>query len=459
MAFIFSQYLQEFRTLTKLAAPVALSQIALIGIGVTDVIVAGRAGVTDLAGVTLGSNVWTMIIYFFFGISIANQPLISELYGKKDWVALRKQFQQSIWMSVFTGLIGLLVVLLSSVLLGFLNSDPGIKDIAISYIQIMALAALAMTLLAVLRTTLESINQPRLVLAVNIAVFLLNIPLDIALVHGYWGLPELGGIGCAWASVIVLWLSVLFTYLFIVLNQKIKHARLTSEWTRPDFRAIAKVIKLGIPIGCSIIIELGFFNGAAVVIATLGAIEVSAHAVAISAASVAYMLYFGVGQAVTMLGAQRIGQGSVRTATFGIYFGVSTAVLLSTVLSTIFVLFRYQIAGLYSNDPQVIELAAQLIIWSALFQVADALQVTSVCGLRAFKDTLSPVRYQVIAFWVVAFPLGYLLATKNLWPRFSGPEGFWLAMTAGLAVAAILIFLKLYSAMRNHRLNALDTID
>lgn len=455
MDFRLGKYTQELATLSKLAAPVTLSQLALIGIGVTDVIVSGRAGVVDLAGVTLGNNVWTLIIYFFFGISIANQPLISELYGRRDWVALRRQFQQSLWMSVFTGMVGIAVVLTASALLSSLNVEPDVREVAVGYMQVMSLAAVAMTLLPVLRTTLESTNQPRVVLYINLSVFLLNIPLDIALVHGYWGLPRLGGTGCAWASVMVLWASVIVTYLFILISKKTKEAHLTHSIVRPDFQAIGRIMKLGLPIGFSIVIELGFFNGAAVIIATLGEIEVSAHAVAISAASVAYMLYFGIGQAVAMLGAQRLGRNALQESVFGIYLGIGAALFLSLLLSVVMVLFRHQIAALYTSDAQVIELAARLLIWSALFQMADAVQVGSVCGLRAFKDTVSPVRYQFIAFWVVAFPLGYLLAVRGICPNFvNGPEGFWLAMTAGLILAAALIFLKLYRVIRAQYLGA-----
>ena len=449
---IFIRYFQELRILSKLATPIALSQLALIGIGVTDVIVSGRAGIVDLAGVTLGNNVWMLVILFFFGISIANQPLVSELYGKGDWPGLTRQFQQSLWMSLFTGLVGVAAVLFSSVLLVQLGIEAGIERIAVTYIRVMALAAVAMTVLPVLRTTLESTNQTGVVMAINIFGFLINIPLDIALVHGCWGLPRLGGIGCAWASVAVLWTSVLCSYGFVLVSKKTRDLHLMKNFVRPDFGAIKKVMLLGLPIGFSIIIEFGFFSGAAIVIAKLGDVSVSAHAVAISAASVAYMIYFGIAQGIAILGAQRLGEGSRGRAVFGIYSGIALTFLLSLFLSVVFVLFRYDIAALYTKDLEVIELAGQLLIWSAFFQIADALQATSVCGLRAFKDTVSPLRYQLIAFWVVAFPLGYLLAIREIWPALvKGPEGFWMAMTAGLALAAIFIFLKLWQVIGDQR--------
>lgn len=443
MNYRLKRQLSELRSLVKLATPVTLGHLALMGIGVTDVIVAGRAGVSDLAGVALGNSVWVLIIYFFFGISIANQPLISELFGRRDFSALRFQFHQSLWMSILTGVVSIVAVLAGAELLGFLNSDAVANGIARDYLQVMALGAVTMTLLPVLRTTLESINQTKVVLVINTVTFLLNIPLDIALVHGLWGLPKLGGVGCAWASISLLWFSVAVTYLVLVLRKKNRVFGFAGKLSPMSMPVIFKTLKLGVPIGFSILIELGLFSGAAVVIATLGDVEVGAHSVAISAASVAYMIYFGIGQAMTILAARRLGEGRPLRAVQGIYFGIRFAILISIIFSLMIVLLRTQIASLYSDDQAVILLAAQLLIWSAVFQTADAVQVTAICGLRAFKETASPPRYQIISFWLIAFPMGYLFSVVGIWEPMSGPHGFWLAMTSGLVLVAVLIYLKL----------------
>lgn len=448
MIHINKPYGKELRSLSSLAIPITLSQLALLGIGVTDVIVSSRAGVTDLAGVTLGNNAWTLVIYFFFGISVANQPLISRAFGENDFIGLRRQFQQSLWMALLTGVIGTVVALLVSFLLYFIDVEPAVRRIATSYIQVIALAALAMTLLPVLRTTLESIGKSKVVLLINSFAFLMNIPLDIALVHGSFGLPKLGGVGCAWASVIVLWASALISYMYLGMNAKVKKYRFLKKVVPPNFSMILNTVKLGLPIGASILIELGLFNGAAIAIATIGEVELAAHAVAISAASVTFMLYLGIAQASTILASRRLGAKNFSSAVFGIYFSIKLSATLSLVLSVVFVIFRYELAGLYSSKPEVIELAAQLLIWSAIFQAVDAIQVNSVCGLRAFKDTLSPLRYQIIAFWFIAFPLGYWLSSQTLWPSISGAVGFWIAMTAGLVLAAVLITAKLVKEIR-----------
>ena len=435
---------KETPALMRLAAPVCLSQLALLGIGITDVILAGRVGTTDLAGVTLGSNAWHIVIFFFAGIAIANQPLVANFFGAGNTKALRNQIFQSAWMALGCGVTATICVLIAAQLMSLLHVTPEVLAIGTGYMTVMALGAIAMTLLMVLRTSLEAMNQTRVVFVINLSMFLLNIPLDLALLFGLWGFPELGGVGCAWASVTVLWTSVLLQWLVLVFARNNQYLKLGSSLPSPNRIQIVDTLKLGIPIGFSSLVELGFFGGAAIVIATIGEIAVASHAVAISAASVTYMLFLGLGQGISILAAQRLGARKPHRSITGIWFGINLSLVLATVLSIIIVTFRFEIAGLYSKDINVINLAAQLLIWAAIFQLADALQITAICGLRAFKETRSPPRYQLIAFWLLAFPLGYGLGVLGWIPVLQGPQGFWLAMLIGLSVAAILITRKLW---------------
>jgi MATE family multidrug resistance protein len=442
--------LEEFHALSRLAIPVTLSQLALMGMWVTDVILAGRAGTTDLAGVTLGNSTWTLVIYFYLGICIANQPLIAILFGAKNYSGMRHQFYQSLWMAFGCGLLAIASIFIGVFCLKFLNTEAQVLNLAREYLMVMAIGALAMTLLPVLRTTLEATNQTRKVLIINMMMFAVNLPLDYALVEGAWGFPKLGGLGCAWASVTILWISVIITFLIINKSDHFKRADMVSVPVEPDMKTIMSTLKLGVPIGISIVIELGFFNGSTIAISTMGELQVASHAVAMNAVSTSYIVYMGIGQAITILAAQRIGSGQPVIASRGIWYGMAMTFFIACFISLAFVIFRNEIASLYSENVAVVKLASTLLIWSAFFQWADATQVTALCGLRAYKDTKTPPKYQFVAFWLIGLPLGYFLSFNDWISALNGPQGFWFAMVIVLGLTSFMLIIKLRARIKQH---------
>lgn len=429
--------------LTKLAVPVVLSQLALMGMGVTDIVVAGRSGTDQLAGMTLGNNLWNLVAYFFFGIGLAAQPLIGHAFGAGDRRGIRRQFQQAIYAAIFTGIICFLSALLMSQILLNLGYEKRLAQIGSSYLGVMAFGGMAMTLLPVLRSTLEAMSQTKVVTTTLLTAFLINIPLDYVLVIGYGPFPALGSVGCAYASVIVLWFVIVWLSLLLGSRSRNRHLRLMDRFNRPNIAIIKENLKLGLPIGFTVTIELGLFVTAALLIGYFGAVSTAAHSVAISAASVCYMFYMGLGQGVVIRASQLLGAGESSKAWFSIRLGIAMTGALATLMSLSIFFLRTHIPGLYSNDAEVIQLASVLLIWAAIFQIGDSLQCVGMYGLRAYKDTLTPLRYQLVSFWVIGFPIGYLLATREASPLY-GPEGYWVGMCSGLILSALLISRQLW---------------
>ena len=175
----------ELSILAKLGAPVALSQLAIIGMSTTDVLLAGQAGTLELAGLSLGSNVWNAIILFFFGIGAITQALVGFHYGSQDYRAIGEQLCQSLWMTAVCGIVGTLCVVFGAQAILLIDFEPMMADRARDYLLAIAWGALPMTVIPALRGSLEGMQLTRSVLWVNVAAFLINIPLDYALIHGY----------------------------------------------------------------------------------------------------------------------------------------------------------------------------------------------------------------------------------------------------------------------------------
>ncbi|NND81667.1 MAG: MATE family efflux transporter [Gammaproteobacteria bacterium] len=438
-----AKFKSEISALVRLALPVSLAQLALVGMTATDVLVAGNAGTVDLAGMNLGANAWNMIVLFFMGIGFATQPLVAKFFGARDERAVRHQFQQSLWLCFLLGILATLAVQGGARLLLLLDFEAQMLRIAYEYMVAISWCALPLAMTPAVRGTLEGLNQTRSVLWVVLAAFLINIPLDFIFVKGLYGFPKMGGVGCAWATVIVVW--VMFAAMLMVAqwHKSVTHLHLMKRLQMPDMTTIGSTFRLGLPIGFSIVIELSMFCGAGIMIAAFGTVSASAHAVAITVASMSFMLYMGLGQGVTIRASQFLGARQPDAAWYTVKAGTAFNLLVAAAMCLYFIFAADILVGLFSDDPEVLALAVTLLYFGAAFQLADCLQVAMMCGLRAYHDTASPPRYQLFAFWVLGLPIGVGLAFYGWWPGLEGAKGLWFGMLLSLTIVGLLLLRRL----------------
>jgi MATE family multidrug resistance protein len=438
----------ELKSLIKLAVPVSLAQLSLVGMSATDVLIAGRASTLDLAGMNLGVNIWNMIILFFMGIGFATQPLVAKRFGAKDEAGVKHQLHQSIWMCLVIGIIAMLVVWAAAWGFQFIDFEAQMAFIARDFLFAISLCAIPMSLMPAVRGTLEGMSLTRVVFLINFAAFLINIPLDYVLVNGLYGFPKLGGVGCAWATVTLMWGAFLINLWVLKSHAKLKHKALFADFEKPDMDTIKTTFKLGLPIGVSIVIELAMFSGAGIMIAKFGVIEAGAHAVAIVVASLSFMLYTGLGQGVTIRASQLLGAGLPDHAWNAVKIGTLFNLAISAVICVAYLIFTEPLIRLFTNDPEVIRVAVVLLYFGAAFQIADCLQVAMVCALRAYHDTSSPPKYQLVAFWGFGLPIGVGLSFYGWWPGLEGAKGMWFAMVVSLSIVGLLLLRRLAQHMR-----------
>ncbi len=437
----------ELKSLTRLALPVALSQLAIMGMGITDVLLAGHAGTDELAGLSLGANIWCVTILFFFGIGLITQALVGRYYGAGDMQALRKQVHQSIWLTLVCGLLGVLTILLAAEILLVSGFEPVMAGRAHDYLQAIAWGAVPMTMLAALRGSLEAMNLTQPVFWINFVVFLMNIPLDYALVYGVWGFPKLGAEGCAWATACLLWVGFFASAAMLQWHKNIRHVQVFKNFSAPDMTIILSTLRLGFPIGLSVLIEMSMFAGAGMLIAYFGPIAAAANSIAISIASASFMIYLGFAAGVTIRASQQLGAESFEGARYSVKVGTSFNVLLAFVLSFVFLIFRDPLVSLYSNDAEVVRLAAQLLLLGAAFQVVDCLQAATIAALRAYHDTVSAPKIQMFAYWLIGLPVAIWLGFYSELPWISGPHGFWVAMFVSLTISGLLLLRRLLKVL------------
>ncbi len=434
--------------LVRLALPITVGQLAIVGMSVTDIIVSGWAGTNELAAVSLGSTIFNLSIMLVIGIVLANGPLVGQHYGAGRVEALRRQFQNCLWLSLPLGLVGAVFIGVGFWFVPVLDIDAAVAAATRGYLLPMAGTAFLLPFLIAIRTTFESVGQARAAMVFNVAGFLINIPLDFALVLGKWHLPAMGGAGCGWATLGVSTFIVLSQWCYARYSQLLSGLSLLVPFKRFDLSVCKETLRVGLPIGGAILAEGGYFLLIPLFVAHLGAIVVSGHSVAISFDWAMFVVPLGISQAISVLSAHELGRQQPILARRMCFSGIALTAAIALVQAALVVVFRHEIARLFSPDPAVRELAAHLLVYAAGFRVFDAINVAGNGALRSYKDTRITVVLAVTGYWLIGFPLSYTLAlTPHLGsPR--GVEGFWVGMLITLVVVSCLTTARVAATSR-----------
>lgn len=429
-----SRFRTESRQLIALAVPMMLAQIAAVGVGVVDTIMAGAAGKDDLAAVALGSSVFATVYITFLGIMTALNPLIAQMHGAGKTDEVGEMGRQGLWFGVCMGTVGMVLLLaLIAPLKGYLNLSDYIETQFGDYLFYTALAMPAAMIHRALHAYASSLNRPKPIMWVSWAALILNIPLNYVFVYGKLGLPEMGGAGCGLASLLVFWFNALVLGVYIARDRYFQIFGLTRQFSQPNWRELKNIWHLGWAIGLSYFLEASLFTFIVWLIADLGEDVVAAQQVVLSLSSMVYMIPQAVGSAATVCVGFALGRRQFVRARY--VSGVSVALGLMLALATMLVLLlaRYPLVGVYSNDGDVIALAAQIVVFAAIFQLFDFTQCIASYALRGYKITRIPMLIHAVAFWCLGLLPGYALA----YGASMGVFGFWTALVLSLCAAAM----------------------
>ncbi|MBK6289402.1 MAG: MATE family efflux transporter [Gammaproteobacteria bacterium] len=434
---------EEAARVLRLAGPLVVGQFAIMGMGVTDVVVSGRAGTDDLAAVTIGFYLWDLSMLFVFGVVLANSALVGHHYGGGKGECIRRQFQQCLWLSLPLALASGLMLHAAMRGVTRLDITPEVARIAAGYLLPTILTSMLMPFMVTLRTTCEGVGLTRPVMWLTMAAFLINIPLDFGLVSGAFGLPRLGGAGCGWATLVSFLLMMLCWVIYFSLSPTLRIYRLWSEFGPPVWRDIRAILSLGLPIGLSLFAVGGFFAIVPLLMAGLGAVAVAGHAVAITVDTLMLTVPLGVGQAMSVRVAHQLGGGDPRRAREVCIIGMSLLMAIAVLQAAVMVACREPITLLFSDDPAVRELGAGLLLFAATYRLFDSVQVGAGMALRGYQDTRVSSAIDISAYWLFGLPLCYGLGLGTLWGEPLGVRGFWIGMVVAIALAAMLIAWRL----------------
>lgn len=452
LKFVFSsQFKAESKSLLRLAFPILLAQMALTSLGVVDTLMSGWVGTIDLAAIGLGSNIMLPVFIFMTGVLLAITPLVSKAHGQNHTSLVGKYVIQGLFLAIPLGLFSALILMNLDGLLDLLQLETRVFQLTSDYLYFIAWGMPGIALYQVLRFFWEGLERTLPTMWISFFALVLNIPLNAIFIYGLGPVEAMGAAGCGVASAIVMW-SMFFVALTYVLKNSELMKFLKNSWQlKVDWqKGIRPILALGIPNSFALLFEVGMFSFIALFIAVLGSTVIAAHQIAISFTSLAFMLPLSLAMALTVRTGKGFGKHSVEALTTTIKTGLVWALCIGTLLALLSYFLRHPIAALYSDDAMVVELAIGLLLFAAIYQIFDAIQVSVAGILRGFHDTKTTMWVTLISYWGIGLGIGYLFTFTHWFGEPMGVSGFWLGIVLGLILAAILLPIRLKVIFHDH---------
>ena len=417
----------------KLLLPVLIYQVISYSSGMIGTFMAGHYSPTDLAGVSMGVNIWNPVMYTLNAIVLAIVPIVSHLIGKKREEEIPVMVRQFLYIAVLISII--LVIALNTLaapIVDSLGMDAKIATITKNYLYYESFGVLSIFLYVVLRSFMDSLGLTRLSMIMMIISVPVNVTLAYGFIFGKFGMPEVGGAGNAIA--VSLTYTVLF---FIALFLTLKHPKINKykifkkEGIR--FKYWGEIFKLGIPIAIATALETVVFSTLSLMVSRFDTTIIASHQAALNFSGFLYSLPVSVANTATIIVAYHVGAKNYKLAKSYTFLSVILGVISSSVAGLIVLLFDTKIPYLYSTDSGVIDLTAHLLIFAIGFALCDSFASALAGVLRGYKKVVPICLAMFVGYYIVGIPVAYYLVfTKGV-----GIDGLWIGWIIGLAVYAL----------------------
>lgn len=437
----------EIGATVRLALPLVLAQMAAIGSNVVDAVLSGHFSTHVLGAVAVGTNIWSLAIVTGIGLMMAVPPAVSQLDGAGRRYAVGAVFRQALWLALATGIGLWSAIRHASPLFAWIGVAPDLRDDVNAFLHAISWGAPALTCYFALRGLSEGLSLTRPSMYFSFGGLALLVPLGYVFMYGKLGLPPQGARGCGIATALVLWVELIGFAVYLLNHRNYRGLGLLDHFEWPHLRRIGELLQVGLPMAVSLIAEAGLFVAVALGISRLGDDVVASHQVAVNVSALFFMIPLGLAMAITVRVGNAVGRGDARGVRYAGFCGIALTLVTQAVSATLMFTLPHAIASLYTEQANVVDLAARLLLLAALFQFSDGIQVASNGALRGLKDTRVPMAITLFAYWLVGMPVGWWLAFH----RGFGARGMWMGLIAGLSMAAVLLFVRFWRSAWRER--------
>ncbi|MDR6300513.1 MATE family efflux transporter [Mesonia maritima] len=433
----FQAYTKEFSKNLKIAYPVMLGQLGHVLVGLADNIMVGQLGAAPLAAVSLGNSLIFIALSIGIGFSFAITPLIAEADGASDIEKGRSFFQHGIIMCLLNGFLLFALVWAVKPLLYYLDQPPEVVDLSLPYIDIVAFSLVPLMIFQAFKQFGDGLSQTKYAMYATIAANLVNVLFNYLLIYGVWIFPRLELEGAAIGTLISRFFMLGFLY--FILKKKKKFSTYFI-WAKKSLQKhiFKRLWNLGFPTALQMLFEVAIFTGSIFLAGTLGTNPQAANQVALNLASMTFMIAVGIGVTATIRVGNQKGRSDfveMRRIAFSTFLLVF---IIEAVFAIAFILLKDILPTYYIDNAEVIQIAAQLLVIAALFQLSDGLQVVILGALRGLQDVKIPTVICFISYWIIGFPVSYYTGKADV----LGSMGIWLGLLAGLSASAIMLYIR-----------------
>ena len=437
-------YRAHARAVAALGLPLIGGHVAQYAIGLGDTIMLGWYGVAELAAISLASSLFFTTFLLGCGFAWAVMPMVAASAAAGDETAVRRTTRMGLWLSTLYAALALPAMLWSEHILLALGQTADVAELGADYLQLAGFGLLPALLVMVLKSYLAALERSQVVFWITVIAAVTNALANYALIFGHWGMPELGIRGAAIGSIVTHCLSLLAAagYAVIALPE---HSLFQRLW-RPDWEMFFKVLKLGVPIGLTVLSEVTMFSGSAVMMGWLGTEALAAHGVVITVSGATFMVHMGLSNAGTIRAGQSYGRGDRPNLARGAVVVIAMSVAMALATTLVFLTMPRTLMSFFlDRDAEslaaILAIGVGLFAVGGLFQLADGAQAIATGLLRGVQDTGVPMLIAAMAYWGIGIPASYLLG----FPFGFGGVGVWSGLVLGLAAAAVLLMWRFWT--------------
>lgn len=440
-------YTKEFSYNLRLSIPVILGLLGHTLVGMIDNIMVGKLDPINLAAVSLGNSYIFIAMSIGIGFSAAITPIVAEAHSERNHSKLKTSFINGFLLCLMLGLVLYILVLLLKGTLTHLDQPEEVVSLALPYLDIVAISLIPLLLFQALKQFTDGLSKTIYPMYATVLANIINVVINYILIFGMLGFPKLGIIGAAIGTLVSRIIMFVFLFYMLINNRIIYEYVSDLKSFLYDKLMIKKILNLGLPTSLQMFFEVGVFTTAIWLSGLLGEIPQSANQIVLNISSMTFMVASGLSVSAAIRAGNQKGLNnykelkriSLSILLLGIYFATFFALgiyFLRDYLPYIYIDINNQ--ENFIENIRIVKIASKLFIIVAIFQLFDSAQVIMLGTLRGMQDVKVPTIIVFIAYWIVGFPISFILGDESSMAE----TGIWIGLLCGLLFSAVFLYLR-----------------